>query len=51
MKVKELIKILKRYKKAIILINGQEVKFEAYANHNNQFFINISTTSLKTLDQ
>lgn len=53
MQVKELIKLLKGFGNANLLINDLPVSFEAYQDHTGQFVVNIkfSEEVQKTLDK
>ena len=53
MKVKELLKILKRFKEADFLINGQDFYFELYEDQTGRLVANLKLPEKieKTLDK
>ena len=53
MKVKDFIKLLKRFSKADFLINGQDVHFEIYEDQSGRMVVNLKLPEKneKSLDE
>jgi hypothetical protein len=53
MKVKDLIKLLRRFSKADFLINGQDVHFEIYEDQSGRMVVNLNLPKKneKSLDE
>ena len=53
MKVKDLLKLLRRFSKADFLINGQDVHFEIYEDQSGRMVVNLNLPKKneKSLDE